>query len=114
MPSARQRVFSGHGKAPGKLSRDPFVLRPANSRRDDGGEGCRDRLLTGPRGPGLTVLLERAITIENVLDQTTITYLQCMLNELTGAAIKGILADARHNIYKPDGLYETRFRAGPV
>ena len=40
--------------------------------------------------------------MENVLDQTAITYPQCTLNDLTGEAIKAILEDVCDNLFNPD------------
>jgi len=51
---------------------------------------------------GPTVLSGETITMESVLDQTAITYPQCTLNELTGAAIKAILEDVVDNLFNPD------------
>jgi sulfur-oxidizing protein SoxB len=51
---------------------------------------------------GTTVLSGETITMENVLDQTAITYPQCTLNELTGADIKAILEDVADNLFNPD------------
>jgi sulfur-oxidizing protein SoxB len=51
---------------------------------------------------GTTVLAGETITMENVLDQTAITYPQCTVNDLTGEAIKAILEDVCDNLFNPD------------
>jgi len=51
---------------------------------------------------GPTVLAGETITMEDVLDQTAITYPQCTVNELTGEAIKAILEDVCDNLFNPD------------
>ena len=51
---------------------------------------------------GTTVLSGETITMQDVLDQTAITYPQCTLNELTGEAIKAILEDVCDNLFNPD------------
>ena len=51
---------------------------------------------------GSTVLSGGAITLENVLDQTAITYPQSTLNEMTGERIKEILEDVADNLFNPD------------
>ena len=51
---------------------------------------------------GTTLLPGDAITLEHLMDQTAITYPQTTLNELTGAAIKGILEDIADNMLNPD------------
>ena len=51
---------------------------------------------------GTTLLPGDAITLEQVMDQTAITYPQTTLNELTGAEIKAILEDIADNVFHAD------------
>jgi sulfur-oxidizing protein SoxB len=51
---------------------------------------------------GTTLLPGEAITFEQVMDQTAITYPQSTLNEFTGEQIKGILEDIADNLFNPD------------
>ncbi|MBK1649908.1 thiosulfohydrolase SoxB [Rhabdochromatium marinum] len=51
---------------------------------------------------GTTVLPGQTITMENVLDQTCITYPETYRREMTGAAIKAILEDVADNLFNPD------------
>jgi S-sulfosulfanyl-L-cysteine sulfohydrolase len=55
---------------------------------------------------GTTILPGEAITMENVLDQTAITYPYVTLNEMTGAQIKEILEDVCDNLFNPDPYYQ--------
>ena len=55
---------------------------------------------------GTTILPGEAVTMENVLDQTAITYPYVTLNSLTGAQIKQILEDVCDNLFNPDPYYQ--------
>ena len=55
---------------------------------------------------GTTVLPGEAITMENVLDQTAITYPYVTVNNLTGAQIKEIMEDVCDNLFNPDPYYQ--------
>jgi len=55
---------------------------------------------------GTTLLPGDAITMENVLDQTAITYSKGTLNELTGEQIKAVLEDIGDNLFNPDPYYQ--------
>ena len=51
---------------------------------------------------GTTVLPGQAITMDNVMDQTCITYPETYRREMTGAEIKLILEDVCDNLFNPD------------
>jgi S-sulfosulfanyl-L-cysteine sulfohydrolase len=51
---------------------------------------------------GTTILPGQPITMEDVMDQTAITYPYSTLNELTGTQIKDILEDVCDNLFNPD------------
>jgi len=51
---------------------------------------------------GTTLLPGDTITLEQLMDQTAITYPQVTLNALTGAQIKAILEDIADNLFHPD------------
>jgi S-sulfosulfanyl-L-cysteine sulfohydrolase len=51
---------------------------------------------------GTTVLPGQPITMEDVMDQTAITYPYTTLNDLTGTQIKDILEDVCDNLFNPD------------
>ena len=51
---------------------------------------------------GASVLPGEAITLEDVMAQTAITYPQVTLSELSGAEIKAILEDIADNLFNPD------------
>ena len=55
---------------------------------------------------GTTILPGEAITMENVLDQTAITYPYVTLTEMTGAQIKDILEDVCDNLFNVDPYYQ--------
>jgi S-sulfosulfanyl-L-cysteine sulfohydrolase len=55
---------------------------------------------------GTTILPGEAITMENVLDQTAITYPYVTLTEMTGAQIKDILEDVCDNLFNADPYYQ--------
>jgi len=51
---------------------------------------------------GTTLLPGDAITLEQVMEQTAITYPGTTLNELTGAQIRAVLEDVADNLFNPD------------
>jgi sulfur-oxidizing protein SoxB len=51
---------------------------------------------------GTTVLSGQAITMDNVMDQTCITYPETYRREMTGKDIKTILEDVCDNLFNPD------------
>jgi sulfur-oxidizing protein SoxB len=51
---------------------------------------------------GTTVLPGQTITMDNVMDQTCITYPETYRREMTGAEIKMILEDVCDNLFNPD------------
>jgi sulfur-oxidizing protein SoxB len=51
---------------------------------------------------GPTLLPGDAITVEDIMAQTAITYPQTTVNELTGAQIKSVLEDIADNLFNPD------------
>ena len=51
---------------------------------------------------GTTVLSGQPITMENVMDQTCITYPETYVNEMTGETIKLILEDVADNLFNVD------------
>ncbi len=55
---------------------------------------------------GTSVLAGAAITRENVLDQTCITYPETYRREMTGADLKLILEDVCDNLFNPDPYYQ--------
>ena len=55
---------------------------------------------------GTTVLPGQAITMENVLDQTCITYPETYVREMSGADIKLILEDVADNLFNKDPYYQ--------
>ena len=55
---------------------------------------------------GTTVLPGQAITMENLLDQTAITYPSVTLNPMTGEQIKLVLEDVCDNLFNPDPYYQ--------
>lgn len=55
---------------------------------------------------GTTVMPGEAITMENVLDQTAITYPYTTLNEMSGEQIKIVLEDVCDNLFNPDPYYQ--------
>ena len=55
---------------------------------------------------GTTVLPGQAITRENLMDQTAITYPHTTVTEMTGAFIKTILEDVADNLFNPDPYYQ--------
>ena len=55
---------------------------------------------------GTTLLPGQAITYEDVLAQTAITYPTVTVNTLSGATIKAILEDVADNLFNPDPYYQ--------
>jgi sulfur-oxidizing protein SoxB len=51
---------------------------------------------------GTTLLAGDTITLEQLMDETAITYPQATLNTFTGAQIKSILEDIADNLFNPD------------
>jgi S-sulfosulfanyl-L-cysteine sulfohydrolase len=55
---------------------------------------------------GTTLLPGEAITLEQVMNQTAITYPHVMLNEMTGETVKAVLEDICDNLFNPDPYYQ--------
>jgi sulfur-oxidizing protein SoxB len=55
---------------------------------------------------GTSILPGEAITTENLMDWTAITYPATTLNNLTGETIKTILEDVGDNLFNPDPYYQ--------
>jgi sulfur-oxidizing protein SoxB len=55
---------------------------------------------------GTTLLPGQAITLEELMNQTAITYPAVTLNELSGETIKAILEDVADNLFNPDPYYQ--------
>ncbi len=55
---------------------------------------------------GTTVMPGQAITMENVMDQTCITYPETYVREMSGEDIKLILEDVADNLFNPDPYYQ--------
>ena len=55
---------------------------------------------------GTTILPGEPVTMENVLDQTAITYPTVTLTPMTGAQIKGVLEDVCDNLFNADPYYQ--------
>jgi S-sulfosulfanyl-L-cysteine sulfohydrolase len=55
---------------------------------------------------GTALLPGDAITLEQVMNQTAITYPQVTVNELTGEAIKSLLEDVCDNLFNRDPYYQ--------
>jgi sulfur-oxidizing protein SoxB len=55
---------------------------------------------------GTTILPGEDITMENLLDQTAITYPYVTQNSFTGSQIKQILEDVCDNLFNPDPYYQ--------
>ncbi len=55
---------------------------------------------------GTTLLPGQNITMENLLDQTAITYPYTTVNAMTGNTIKTILEDVADNLFNPDPYYQ--------
>ncbi len=55
---------------------------------------------------GTTVLAGEAVTFENVMDQTCITYPETYARDMLGNEIKLILEDVADNLFHPDPFYQ--------
>ena len=55
---------------------------------------------------GNTMLPGEAITMEDVLSETAITYPQVYVTEMTGAQIKAVMEDICDNLFNPDPYYQ--------
>ena len=55
---------------------------------------------------GVSILPGDAITFDDLMTQTSITYPNATLNSLTGARIKEILEDVADNLFNPDPYYQ--------
>jgi sulfur-oxidizing protein SoxB len=55
---------------------------------------------------GTTLLPGQTITLEQLMDQTAITYPASTVNELSGETIKAILEDVADNLFNPDPYYQ--------
>jgi len=55
---------------------------------------------------GTTLLPGQGITMENVLDQTAITYPYTTVNMMSGQTIKTVLEDVADNLFNPDPYYQ--------
>ncbi len=55
---------------------------------------------------GTSVLPGQAITMDNVMDQTCITYPETYVREMTGSDIKAILEDVADNLFNADPYYQ--------
>ena len=55
---------------------------------------------------GTTLLPGQPITMENLLDQTAITYPYVTLNQMSGEQIKTVLEDVCDNLFNPDPYYQ--------
>jgi sulfur-oxidizing protein SoxB len=55
---------------------------------------------------GTSLLPGQAITMENLLDQTAITYPYTTLSNMTGEQIKAVLEDVCDNLFNPDPYYQ--------
>ena len=55
---------------------------------------------------GTTILPGRSITMENVMDQTAITYPETYVREMSGADLKLVLEDVCDNLFNVDPYYQ--------
>ena len=55
---------------------------------------------------GTSLLPGRAITVDDLMDQTAITYPHVTVNEFSGEMIKTILEDVADNLFNPDPYYQ--------
>ena len=55
---------------------------------------------------GNTILPGEAITMEDVLSETAITYPEVYVQEMTGAQIKAVMEDICDNLFNPDPYYQ--------
>ena len=78
------------------------ALRPADPRRDDGGQGRRDRVFLRASGGVPALLPGEAITLEHLMDQTAITTRSSTVSAMSGETIKKVLEDVADNLFNPD------------
>ena len=55
---------------------------------------------------GTTILAGETITMEQVMDQTAVTYPYTTVTDMTGETIKNILEDVCDNLFNPDPYYQ--------
>jgi sulfur-oxidizing protein SoxB len=55
---------------------------------------------------GTSLLSGQAITMENLMDQTAITYPYTTVTAMSGENIKGVLEDVADNLFNPDPYYQ--------
>lgn len=55
---------------------------------------------------GTSILPGEAVTFEQVMEQTAITYPHTTLNDMTGETIKTVLEDVCDNLFNPDPYYQ--------
>ena len=55
---------------------------------------------------GTSLLPGQTITMENLLDQTAITYPYTTVSKMTGETIKNVLEDVADNLFNPDPYYQ--------
>lgn len=55
---------------------------------------------------GASVLPGQAITVEDIYNQTAITYPEAYRSEMSGAQLKAILEDVADNLFNPDPYYQ--------
>ncbi len=55
---------------------------------------------------GATLLPGEAVTLEDVMNQTAITYPHTVVTEMSGSTIKAILEDVCDNLFNPDPYYQ--------
>lgn len=55
---------------------------------------------------GTTLLPGHVITLEDIMNQTAITYAATTLNEMTGARVVDLLEDIADNLFHPDPYYQ--------
>jgi sulfur-oxidizing protein SoxB len=67
--------------------------------------GCEIALSPGFRW-GTSVLPHSAITVEDVMNATAITYPYVVMTEMTGGSIKSLLEDICDNLFNPDPYYQ--------
>jgi len=61
---------------------------------------------------GSTILPNQPITMEQLMDQTAITYPSTTLTEMTGETIKNVLEDVCDNMFNPDPYFQQGWRHG--
>jgi sulfur-oxidizing protein SoxB len=55
---------------------------------------------------GITALADQALTMEDVLAETAITYPETYVQTMTGAEIRSVLEDVCDNLFNPDPYYQ--------